>query len=104
MQNRYFQALGKIEAICTAKGYCRIHFIMDRSELRFSFHSFIPRYTVTNRSELHFIFHSIPGYCESKCSSVAVRNFRKVTVASALHDCNLERTTLPNPCMVARCI
>ena len=39
MGNRYFQARGVIQAICPQNDIVEIDFIMDRSELHFSFHS-----------------------------------------------------------------
>ena len=37
MKNRYFEAWGKFEAICPKNNIAEIYFVMDRSNLHFSF-------------------------------------------------------------------
>ena len=39
MRNRYFQAWDKIQVICLQNNIAEMFFIMDRSELHFSFYS-----------------------------------------------------------------
>ena len=41
IRNKCFQAYGKTEAICLQNYIAEIHFIMDRSELRFNFYSWL---------------------------------------------------------------
>ena len=62
MRNKYFQAWDKIEAICLQNITAGIYFIMDRSNLQFSFYSMsgdasdihrflkIPRHTVKTKT------------------------------------------------------
>ena len=39
MRNRYFQAWGKIEAICLQNNIAEIYFMMDRPDLHFKFYN-----------------------------------------------------------------
>ena len=48
MRNRYFQVLGKFEAICLQNNIAEMYFIMDRSALGFSFYS-----VSGNASDIH---------------------------------------------------